>query len=414
MEKRVVFGTWILSVVLYIILIVATKSVVLAAVFGVVLSAVILFFVLYDPNSEGEREQQELLQSQLDDSLLRLVKFNANFSDQLNVPAYEETTPSLKELSVLDKHHFLSQVITSCERGLEVVLKDRANLKGQLLSEIATSKDYEENIANALKIIDGVIAKTERMPKVIQEVTDSSRIVLEESAGFIQESTTYEIDTARINSLMRECFSQFEITETVTSEFSGSVTAFESITTAIVDATFDFMELTTQINVIAINASIEAAHLGGQGKVFTVIAREIKGFSDRLTRLTSRIEKHSVSLENMIVAMKSTETGTRENIDISQGFELFAERLDGLGCDIVNMERKTVDSDTALQAIFSALQELEASVVEMGKESDILKKTLLSSGFGESEIVDGFNSKFPDNDTQVMEFFRKHVKFESS
>ena len=76
--------------------------------------------------------------------------------------------------------------------------------------------------------------------------------------------------------------------------------------TAVVD------DLAQQSNLLAVNASIEAAQAGEQGKGFSVVAQEVKSLADQSRQATTRIRNILTEIQNAAVeATQATEQGYR-------------------------------------------------------------------------------------------------------
>jgi methyl-accepting chemotaxis protein len=109
-------------------------------------------------------------------------------------------------------------------------------------------------------------------------------------------------------------------------------------------------ELAEQTNILAINATIEAAGAGESGRRFAVVGEEIRKLADRVGGSTKEIRSLIEEIRAAVNAsVMATETGSKT---VATGTERFQE----------------------LQLVFSRIGELVASTTEAGKEIELSTK----------------------------------------
>lgn len=78
----------------------------------------------------------------------------------------------------------------------------------------------------------------------------------------------------------------------------------------------EIKDVAEQTNIVALNASIEAARAGDAGRAFAVVAREVRKLSTRSTELAKRIE---VDMQSVFDGLKANFAEVRERAAASQG-----------------------------------------------------------------------------------------------
>jgi iron only hydrogenase large subunit-like protein/predicted nucleic acid-binding Zn-ribbon protein len=144
-------------------------------------------------------------------------------------------------------------------------------------------------------------------------------------------------------------------------------------------------DIAEMINLLAMNAAIEAAHAGSAGKGFAVISNEVKRLASSSTDNSAKIAKDLEDLEQKIAtssrasleATDSVRTIMNEITSISEGitelFDLLSESSAGssqLQEALSTMRTSTVSMSEAYASILADVTALSQSMLTIRKESD--------------------------------------------
>ncbi len=142
-------------------------------------------------------------------------------------------------------------------------------------------------------------------------------------------------------------------------------------------------ELAEQTNILAINASIEAAGAGDSGRRFGVVAEEIRKLADRVTGSTkdirALIEEMRSAVHSTVMATeagaKSVEDGTRQFSGVSAAFQEIVRLVDTTTEASREIELSTKQQATAVEQVNEAI----TSIAQAAKESEVSSaQTLLA------------------------------------
>lgn len=280
--------------------------------------------------------------------------------------------------------------------------------------------DLAENInqvfARVHSLASGVQSAAFQVGASSAEISAASRQMLsglKDQTLKVESSTTAVTElSASIQQVAGNAQQATEVAEQSSTAVNAAVRRMDQIRAAVDDAAGKMRELgesskrignivevirqiSEQTSMLALNASIEAAHAGEQGRGFAVVADEVSSLARRVGQSAKDIEALIQTVkEQTQAAIASMEVGTREVVG---GSELVTSTLTGLGMLI------TVVKDTATavheQAVVSdeiarnmdAVRGLAGEALHGSEESVVQAERLHELAFELEESIGGFN-----------------------
>ena len=138
---------------------------------------------------------------------------------------------------------------------------------------------------------------------------------------------------------------EMAVVESAVKEMAISVNDFVRNTESITQMTREVKDIAEQTNLLALNAAIEAARAGEQGRGFAVVADEVRKLAEKSSRSASEIDTITATLSAQSVAVRRS---------IEQGLEHLAS------------------SQSAVATVSSVLQATNGSVTEVGHGLDAI------------------------------------------
>ncbi|HYE37422.1 methyl-accepting chemotaxis protein [Methylocaldum sp.] len=226
---------------------------------------------------------------------------------------------------------------------------------GRFIASVVASA---EELSNAAGELSGATGRVAHSANLQFEAAGSTAAAMEEMSVSISEVARHAGETERISNRARELSAQGEIVVRRTSgemekladsvrqssEMIMALGARSDEISAIVKVITDIAD---QTNLLALNAAIEAARAGEQGRGFAVVADEVRQLAARTRNATEEIRQTIASIQDDIHrAVGAMRTGSEQ---VSAGVSLAAEAAISLA-SIHEGALQTVQSITTIAA----------------------------------------------------------------
>ena len=312
------------------------------------------------------------------------------------------------EAGLLKRKDDFGQLSNSLESMRSELSKMIGEVKSETLGITEMLQDIDASIQTLDEQIENVSTTTEEIAAGMQETAASSEEMtamsqeIESAARSIairSQDGALEADTIRERAVkIKENTDENDVhTRTIHEEINERLTkALEDI--KVVDQigvlAKSIMDITSQTNLLSLNASIEAARAGEAGKGFAVVADEIRGLAEQSKAAVSHIQEVT---ENVTVAVDNLAKDSQKLLefvgdDVVQSFQNFSGMANSYNDDAENVNSLVTDFSAASEELLASINGVMDAITDVSKTATEVAKGTTDIAQKITAVVQNTNS----------------------
>lgn len=267
-------------------------------------------------------------------------------------------------------------------RDMILNVSDAANHVSSSSEEMTAASQSLANIAqDQAASIEQTSSAMEEIKATIDSVSGNAKNQADK-AGTTHESMMYLADSiekidssAQSANSMAEATSEYAIEgESILISTVDGMKEIAKSSNQITDIVSIISDITDQINLLSLNASIEAARAGDQGKGFAVVAEEIAKLADQTAKSSKQINDLILQTNHKVDSGAALVERTAESLrKILENVKQSAEIMEGIASSAVQLNSKS--------------EQVSQEVVEVNRMSEEISIMMEEQSISSNEII---------------------------
>jgi len=283
------------------------------------------------------------------------VEINGDFTQRIAIDSHDEVGQTAKSFNnlIATFQTVLRQILGHVDQ-----VSDSARMLSSAASQVASSSANQSEAASAMA------ATVEQVTVSINHVSESAREALDISC---QSGELSSQGGAIIHDAATE---MMKIADSVR-QTSGTIEALGQQSNEISSVVQVIKDVADQTNLLALNAAIEAARAGEQGRGFAVVADEVRKLAERTTNatgeITQMIDAIQSSSRSAVDCMGTAVNQVGNGVTLAQKAGDAINQIKGGANQVINMVN---DISSALVEQSSASNDIAAHVEKVAQISE--------------------------------------------
>ncbi|MEE1181301.1 MAG: methyl-accepting chemotaxis protein [Treponema sp.] len=278
-----------------------------------------------------------------------MIKLNNMLSTEKK--SVSSLTVNSDELKERNKQTLI--LIDEANTSINEIYSQAENQNNMTRMATGTIEDFMESVISLDEKAQNQITAIKKSQDSVAKIAENAGIVDNQISGIIDEYA--KIVEKSQDGKQR----QHEVTE--------KISVIQELAKKLEEANKIITEISSQTNLLAMNAAIEAAHAGAAGQGFSVVSNEIRSLAENSAAQTKSIKDVVKNIENSI---KEIVTASGNS---SKSFDDLEKSISSMESSIQSVKEKIVEQNMESENIRSMMTLLGESSGQISESSALLK-----------------------------------------
>ena len=246
-----------------------------------------------------------------------------------------------------------------------------------------TTEQLEQGAQKSQETTAQFVAELEHVTHANREMEQAIGEVSQSSTRVAEEATNAEKHVREIAEQFRSAVTDIAALASSVSESAGVIRELEQETTGIASLLDVIKGIAEQTNLLALNAAIEAARAGEQGRGFAVVADEVRSLASKTQQATedinSMIDKLQSGVNRAVNSMQGGEETAERSVETARASESNIGEVSG---SLVRIKDQVLQVASAIEEQTSVINNINQNLAEarnMSQENQASTRQLVDS-----------------------------------
>jgi len=263
------------------------------------------------------------------------------------------------------------------------------------------SEHVNDKINNAANLADKQSSSTQTVAAAVNEMEMTVQDISNSASNASESAEISQSTSVSCSEFVSQTIEQMQALESSMGTSVNSVTELSSEIQSITKVLEVIKGISEQTNLLALNAAIEAARAGEQGRGFAVVADEVRTLAQRTAESTEQINSMISSLNSKAEeTVSAIELGNKTTSQTSDRLNETGDTLSTITQEIINLTEMNALVATATREQTQATSEISQNIVMISDTANQTKENMRESAQlcdeldKESKSLQGLMAKF--------------------